>query len=130
MFSANPLEAEGKPGQFRLQPAGRSRQLKARARRVREDFGRPRPKTAALATLPADGKRLAQADLVLINGLGSEGWIECMVKVSGYRGAVAVATQGIPARNVGQHGLDPHAWQDLALARRYVNNISAALSQR
>ena len=82
------------------------------------------------APSPADGKRLAQADLVLINGLGFEGWIERMVKVSGYRGAVAVATQGIPARNVGQHGLDPHAWQDLALARRYANNISAALRQR
>jgi zinc/manganese transport system substrate-binding protein len=80
---------------------------------------------------PADGRRLAQADLVLVNGLGFEGWIERMVKVSGYRGTIAVATQGIrPRSGGGQHDADPHAWQDLALARRYAANISAALTQR
>ncbi|MDP3083436.1 MAG: zinc ABC transporter substrate-binding protein [Rubrivivax sp.] len=79
---------------------------------------------------PADGKRLAQADLVLINGLGFEGWIERMVKVSGYRGPVAVATQGIQPRTGGHHDADPHMWQDLALARRYAGNISAAFAQR
>ncbi len=79
---------------------------------------------------PADGKRLAQADLVLINGLGFEGWIERMVKVSGYRGTVAVATQGIQPRTGGHHDADPHVWQDLALARRYAANISAAFAQR
>ena len=79
---------------------------------------------------PADGRRLAQADLVLINGLGFEGWIERMVKVSGYRGRVAVATQGVQTRDGGHHGIDPHAWQDLALARRYAANISAAFAQR
>lgn len=79
---------------------------------------------------PADGKRLAQADLVLINGLGFEGWIERMVKVSGYRGPVTVASQGIQPRSGGHHGADPHAWQNLALARRYAANISAAFARR
>ena len=79
---------------------------------------------------PADGKRLAQADLVLVNGLGFEGWMERMVKVSGYRGTIAVASQGIQPRSGGHHDADPHAWQDLALARRYAANISAALAQR
>jgi zinc/manganese transport system substrate-binding protein len=79
---------------------------------------------------PADGRRLALADLVLINGLGFEGWIERMVKVSGYRGLVAVASQGVRPRSSGHHGIDPHAWQDLALARRYAANISAAYAQR
>lgn len=79
---------------------------------------------------PADGKRLAQADLVLINGLGYEGWIERMVKVSGYRGTVAVASKGIQPRTGGHHDADPHAWQDLALARRYATNLSAAYTQR
>ena len=79
---------------------------------------------------PADGKRLAQADLVLINGLGFEGWIERMVKVSGYRGTVVVAAQGIQPRAGGHHQGDPHVWQDLALARRYAGNISAAFAQR
>lgn len=79
---------------------------------------------------PADGRRLAQADLVLVNGLGFEGWIDRMVKVSGYRGPVAVASQGIEARSGGHHGTDPHAWQDLALGRRYAANISAAFALR
>ncbi len=79
---------------------------------------------------PADGRRLAQADLVLINGLKFEGWIERMVKVSGYRGPVTVASQGIQPRSGGHHDADPHAWQDLALARRYVATISAAFAQR
>lgn len=79
---------------------------------------------------PADGKRLAQADLVLVNGLGFEGWIDRMIKVSGYRGTVAVASQGITARAGGHHGADPHAWQDLAMARRYVGTISAAFAAR
>ena len=79
---------------------------------------------------PADGRRLAQADLVLVNGLSFEGWIERLVKVSGYRGPVAIASQGIQPRRGGHHDTDPHAWQDLALARRYAGNISAAFSQR
>jgi hypothetical protein len=79
---------------------------------------------------PADAKRLAQADLVVINGLAFEGWIERMVKVSGYRGTVVVASQGIQPRAGGHHGTDPHAWQDLALARRYAANLSTAFAQR
>ena len=79
---------------------------------------------------PADGRRLAQADLVLVNGLGFEGWIDRMVKVSGYRGPVVVASRGITARSGGHHGIDPHAWQDLALARRYVANLAEAFTRR
>jgi zinc/manganese transport system substrate-binding protein len=80
---------------------------------------------------PADAKRLAQADLVVINGLAFEGWIERMIKVSGYRGSVVVASQGIQPRAGGHHhGADPHAWQDLALARRYAINLSTAFAQR
>ncbi|HRD98540.1 MAG TPA: zinc ABC transporter substrate-binding protein [Rubrivivax sp.] len=79
---------------------------------------------------PADSKRLAQADLMLVNGLGFEGWIDRMVKASGYRGPVAVTSQGIQARKDGEQIADPHAWQDLALARRYAANISAAFTQR
>jgi zinc/manganese transport system substrate-binding protein len=79
---------------------------------------------------PADAKRLAQADLVLINGLGFEGWIERMVRVSGYRGTVVVASQAIKPRAGGHQGVDPHAWQDLALARRYAQTIGAAIAQR
>lgn len=79
---------------------------------------------------PADGRRLAQAELVVVNGLGFEGWIERLVRVSGYRGPVVVASEGIRPLQGGHHGSDPHAWQDLAQARRYVENIALALAER
>ena len=79
---------------------------------------------------PTHGKRLAQAGLVVVNGLGYEGWIDRLVKVSGYRGHVVVASSGISPRQGGDHGTDPHAWQDLAQARRYVANLRDAIGQR
>jgi zinc/manganese transport system substrate-binding protein len=75
---------------------------------------------------PADAKRLAEADLVLTNGLGFEGWMDRLVRASGYRGPVVVASQGITPRRAGR-GLDPHAWQDLANARLYVSTLRDAL---
>lgn len=79
---------------------------------------------------PADGRRLAQADLVVVNGLGFEGWIDRLVRASGYRGTVVVATRGLTPRQGGHHGTDPHAWQDLTLARRYARNLAQALATR
>ena len=87
---------------------------------------------------PADARTLSRARLVIVNGLGFEGWIDRLIQSSGYRGTLLVASQGIyalrqPPAHAGtdhhQHtgGIDPHAWQDLANARRYVANISAAL---
>ncbi|WP_341890224.1 zinc ABC transporter substrate-binding protein [Variovorax sp. YR752] len=75
---------------------------------------------------PADAQRLARADLVIVNGLHFEGWIERLVRSSGYRGTVVEATRGIEPRRAGR-GVDPHAWQSLAHAQRYVENIRAAL---
>lgn len=79
---------------------------------------------------PTHGKRLAMAGLVMVNGLGFEGWIDRLVKVSGYRGPVVVASRNISPRQGGDHGTDPHVWQDLALARRYVANLRDAIAER
>jgi zinc/manganese transport system substrate-binding protein len=83
------------------------------------------------APSPADGRRLAQADMVLVNGLGFEGWMLRMVKASGYKGPVVEATAGIQTRRGGHHhGQDPHAWQDLRNARTYATNLAAGLAKR
>ena len=82
------------------------------------------------APTPAHGKRLAQAGLVVVNGLGFEGWIDRLIKVSGYGGAVVEASRGIAPLHGGHHGIDPHAWQDLSLARRYVANLRDGLAER
>lgn len=75
---------------------------------------------------PADAKRLADAELVVVNGLGFEGWLDRLVRASGYKGPVAVASAGITPRRVGGQP-DPHAWQDLTHARSYVLNLRDAL---
>lgn len=76
---------------------------------------------------PSDAQRVGRADLLVVNGLRYEGWIERLVKSSGYRGPVVVATRGVRARPTAG-GADPHAWQDLAQAVVYVENIRAALA--
>jgi zinc/manganese transport system substrate-binding protein len=75
---------------------------------------------------PADAQRLARADLVVVNGLSFEGWMDRLVRSSGFKGTVVVATRGITPRRAGR-GHDPHAWQDLRHAQVYVENIRAAL---
>ncbi len=105
---------------------------------------------------PADARALAEADLVIVNGLGFEGWIDRLVKASGYKGPVVVASEGIALLEVEEghghgHGdahasdeksekhedhhedhhegeFDPHGWQDLANGRLYVVNIARALA--
>ena len=90
---------------------------------------------------PADARALAEADLVLVNGLGFEGWIDRLVKASGYKGPVVVASEGIALVRAAEenhghghdhgHGegeFDPHAWQDLVNGRLYVINIASALA--
>lgn len=86
------------------------------------------------APTPKDVRTLAQAKVVVINGLGFEGWIERLADAANYKGAVVVVSNGITARqrpdggDAGHH-LDPHAWQDPANVMVYIRNIVAALSK-
>ena len=77
---------------------------------------------------PADVRALAQADLVVVNGLGFEGWIDRLVRVSGYKGSVVVASKGVAALKAKEDRHDPHVWQDLANGRIGVANIARALA--
>ena len=47
---------------------------------------------------PADAKKVSSADLVVVNGLGFEGWLERLVKASGYKGKIVVASEGVKPR--------------------------------
>jgi len=84
---------------------------------------------------PTDARTLAKADLVVMNGLGFEGWMERLVKAAGYRGPLVVASRGVTLLKMRQDegsqedNADPHAWQDLANGRHYVVNIREALVQ-
>jgi zinc/manganese transport system substrate-binding protein len=82
---------------------------------------------------PAAAKAVGEADLVIVSGLGLEGWLDRLIKASGYKGVVVVASTGVKTRkmkgeiNNGQPVADPHAWQDIENGRLYVNNIAQAL---
>jgi zinc/manganese transport system substrate-binding protein len=76
---------------------------------------------------PQDAKRVADAKLVFVNGLGLEGWLPRLVQSAGGKAGVAVASNGIAPLKRGSNA-DPHAWQAVANAKIYVANIRDALS--
>uniref|UniRef100_UPI0026082CF1 metal ABC transporter solute-binding protein, Zn/Mn family n=1 Tax=uncultured Bradyrhizobium sp. TaxID=199684 RepID=UPI0026082CF1 len=75
---------------------------------------------------PADAKKVADARLLVINGLGFEGWMPRLLQASGSKAPVIVATKAIMPRKMGGHD-DPHAWQSVANAKIYVVNIRDGL---
>ena len=85
---------------------------------------------------PADAKKLADAKVVVVNGLGYEGWLARLIKASGSKAAVVTATKGFkPIRAAGGHGhghghsrdSDPHAWQSVANVKLYAANVRDGL---
>lgn len=95
---------------------------------------------------PRDMVSLARSDLLVMNGLGLEGWLDRVVKASGFKGQALIASNGIsglaidPQSHHHHHGqevhdradqategLDPHAWTSLRQAKVYVQNITQAL---
>jgi zinc/manganese transport system substrate-binding protein len=76
---------------------------------------------------PADAKKIADAKLIIVNGLGFEGWLPRLVQSSGGKAKVVTATDGIAPLRLGNDA-DPHAWQSVGNAKIYVANIRSALS--
>ncbi|MFN8983098.1 MAG: metal ABC transporter solute-binding protein, Zn/Mn family, partial [Alphaproteobacteria bacterium] len=99
---------------------------------------------------PSDATTLANAAVVIRNGLGFEGWLDRMIRSSGFKGALVTTTDGITPRMMEAHhhhhghdhggagrrhnhsvgprrAPDPHAWQDLGLGQHYIRNITAGL---
>lgn len=86
---------------------------------------------------PSDAQKIGAAKLVIVNGLGLEGWLPRLVKASGGKAVTLVATKGIVVRKIAagellaeDHGAgsaDPHAWQSVANVKTYVANIRDAL---
>ncbi|WP_373321785.1 metal ABC transporter substrate-binding protein [Vogesella indigofera] len=90
---------------------------------------------------PADVKKLAEAKVFVVNGLGFEGWINRLNKSANFKGVTVTAANGLKPLAVAEdehghdehghdHGrADPHAWHNPQHVLRYVDNIAAGLSR-
>jgi zinc/manganese transport system substrate-binding protein len=79
------------------------------------------------APAPSDAKTVGEVKLLVINGLGLEGWLPRLVQSSGSKAAIVTASNGIALLKHGSEA-DPHAWQSVANAKIYVANIRDALA--
>lgn len=78
---------------------------------------------------PSDAQIVAQADLILKNGLTFEGWLAELIENSGTKGETVLITEGItPIGSQSYAGsTDPHAWMDAQNGLVYLENIKNAL---
>ena len=86
----------------------------------------------------ADAQSVRNARLLIVNGLGLEGWLPRLIESSGSKANVVVASNGVAPRKIDagellsrQHGagsLDPHAWQSVPNVAIYVANIRDAMA--
>lgn len=111
--------------------------------------------THVYSPTPLDAKNLSEADMLVINGLGFEAWIERLVTASKTKAVRVVASRDITpltlekddghghgqehghhhghnhgAKNAqakDPHAKDPHAWQNVSLVKQYVLTIRDAL---
>ncbi|GDY26640.1 metal ABC transporter substrate-binding protein [Agarivorans sp. Toyoura001] len=62
---------------------------------------------------PADAQAVAHADLLVINGLGFEGWMERLVEAADFQGLMLAATDGIGVIHLEEHDDEAEAtYQD------------------
>ena len=81
---------------------------------------------------PNDAKALKAADVVFINGLHLEGWMDRLIQASGYNGTPVELSDGIKTRMRQKNGktvVDPHSWNSAASGVVYVQNIIKALKR-
>jgi zinc/manganese transport system substrate-binding protein len=90
---------------------------------------------------PADAKAVKEASLVLVNGLGFDGFMTRLARSSATKAVIVTATTGIKPieqKEAAGHGhghshghshgkVDPHAWQSIEAAKIYVANIRDGL---
>lgn len=77
-----------------------------------------------------DAKAVFAADLIIANGLGFEPWLARLMASSEAPGTRIDASAGVLPLMLDEDGhqvADPHAWQNLANAEIYVQNIAKAL---
>lgn len=80
---------------------------------------------------PRDAQLVTEADLILINAMTFEGWIDELIENSGSKAVVKTITEGINALESDKYknSADPHAWMDASNGLVYIKNIYDAVVQ-
>ena len=85
----------------------------------------------AYQAAPSDVAKIAESNLLILNGLEYEHFIEPLLENAGGERLMIEATAGLsPRKDAGsEHGVDPHMWLDPNLVMTYVENIRDGLIQ-
>ena len=75
---------------------------------------------------PSDAVAIANAELVVFNGLEFEGWMVRLIENSDYQGKQLIASRGVDAIK-NDNEIDPHAWQSFHNIGVYIQNITRTL---
>jgi len=80
---------------------------------------------------PQDAIKIAQSEVLIVNGLGYETWLQkSLPDAEGGERLVVVASDGlIPTASGARPGADPHLWVDPLNVIRYTENIRDGLSK-
>jgi ABC-type Zn uptake system ZnuABC Zn-binding protein ZnuA len=81
---------------------------------------------------PADLQAIAKADLLVINGVGLEEWLEDTVNSAGFQGVTVDTSTGVRIIQgqgaTDEHGDNPHIWHNPQNAKLMSANIERALA--
>ena len=85
----------------------------------------------AYQAAPSDVAKIAGSNLLILNGLEYEHFIESLLENAEGERLIIEATAGLsPRKDAGsEHGVDPHMWLDPNLVVTYVENIRDGLIQ-
>ncbi len=83
----------------------------------------------AYQAAPADVAKIAESNLLILNGLEYEHFIESLLENAGGKRLIIEASAGLSPKEDagGEHGVDPHMWLDPNLVITYVENIRDGL---
>ncbi|GAA4571883.1 metal ABC transporter substrate-binding protein [Planotetraspora kaengkrachanensis] len=81
---------------------------------------------------PADIQAIAEADVVVKNGVGLEKWLDQVITSAGFNGTIVDASQGVAIRqgdgSEEESAGDPHIWHNPLNAKIMVANIEKAFA--
>lgn len=75
----------------------------------------------------SDALAVAKADIIFVNGLGFEGWVNDLIAASGNQAPAVVVTQDVSPLII-EGAPDPHAWNDLNNGVLYARAVKDSLS--